>query len=55
MIREISKIDGIKGFYKGFTLDIYGVFVYRGFYFGLWEIAREYIKGRHFGVQFLVA
>lgn len=31
---KIFNIDGIKRFYQGFAVSLFGIFIYRGFYFG---------------------
>ena len=37
------KADGIKGIYNGFGISIAGIFVYRGCYFGFYDIANANI------------
>lgn len=37
------KADGIKGIYNGFAISICGIFVYRGCYFGFYDIANANI------------
>ena len=33
-LRYIYKKNGLKGIYKGFLLSNFGIFIYRGIYFG---------------------
>jgi len=35
--RKIYASDGIAGLYRGFAISAVGIFVYRGFYFGLYD------------------
>lgn len=35
--RQTLKSDGIAGLYRGFNISFVGIFVYRGFYFGLYD------------------
>jgi len=35
--RKIYTSDGIAGLYRGFVISAVGIFVYRGFYFGLFD------------------
>jgi len=35
--RQTLKTDGVAGLYRGFTISFVGIFVYRGFYFGLYD------------------
>jgi solute carrier family 25 (adenine nucleotide translocator) protein 4/5/6/31 len=35
--RKIYASDGIAGLYRGFVISAVGIFVYRGFYFGLFD------------------
>jgi solute carrier family 25 (adenine nucleotide translocator) protein 4/5/6/31 len=35
--RQTLKSDGIVGLYRGFNISFVGIFVYRGFYFGLYD------------------
>jgi len=38
--RQTLKSDGIGGLYRGFVISAVGIFVYRGFYFGLYDTVR---------------
>merc|ERR1712010_319970 len=35
--RQTLKTDGFVGLYRGFVISFVGIFVYRGFYFGLYD------------------
>jgi solute carrier family 25 (adenine nucleotide translocator) protein 4/5/6/31 len=35
--KKTLKSDGIQGLYRGFNISFVGIFVYRGFYFGLYD------------------
>lgn len=37
--RKTMKSDGIQGLYRGFAISFVGIFIYRGFYFGLYDTA----------------
>ena len=37
MYKQTLKTDGIVGLYRGFNISFVGIFVYRGFYFGLYD------------------
>lgn len=55
LVHEIKEIDGIKGFYKGMTIGIYGIFAYWGFYFGLYEALKTLFQPSSFLQSFLLA
>jgi len=38
--KQTMKTDGIAGLYRGFVISAIGIFVYRGFYFGLYDTVR---------------
>jgi len=38
--KQTLKSDGIGGLYRGFVISAVGIFVYRGFYFGLYDTVR---------------
>jgi len=38
--KKIYQSDGIAGLYRGFTISAIGIFVYRGFYFGLYDTVK---------------
>jgi len=42
--------DGIRGLYRGFGISCVGIFVYRGFYFGLYDTLRPLILGDDAGL-----
>ena len=35
--RKTLATDGIQGLYRGFVISAVGIFIYRGFYFGLYD------------------
>merc|ERR1712176_373148 len=39
------KSDGIAGLYRGFVISCVGIFVYRGFYFGLYDTLKPMVLG----------
>ena len=39
------KSDGIGGLYRGFVISCVGIFVYRGFYFGLYDTLKPMLLG----------
>merc|ERR1712025_1316395 len=39
------KSDGIGGLYRGFVISCVGIFVYRGFYFGLYDTLKPMFLG----------
>lgn len=43
--RQTFKTDGIQGLYRGFVVSCFGIFVYRGFYFGLYDTAKPLLMG----------
>lgn len=42
--------DGIGGLYRGFVISCVGIFVYRGFYFGLYDTAKPILLGDDAGL-----
>ena len=38
--RKIIASDGVAGLYRGFVISAVGIFIYRGFYFGLYDTAQ---------------
>lgn len=40
VISKVFKSDGIKGIYRGFLSGFFGIFLYRGFYFGLYDTGK---------------
>lgn len=43
------KSDGIGGLYRGFVISCVGIFVYRGFYFGLYDTLKPMVLGEDAG------
>lgn len=50
--RKIIASDGVGGLYRGFVISAVGIFIYRGFYFGLYDSAQAVmpssVKGNFF-------
>ena len=47
IIDVYSKIwyaDGIRGLYRGYPLAVYGIFIYRAIYFGLYDSFKPMIE-----------
>jgi solute carrier family 25 (adenine nucleotide translocator) protein 4/5/6/31 len=42
--------DGLAGLYRGFVISCVGIFVYRGFYFGLYDTLKPILLGDNAGV-----
>ena len=42
---KTMKSDGIGGLYRGFVISCVGIFVYRGFYFGLYDTLKPMFLG----------
>jgi len=40
---KIVKSDGIAGLYRGFGVSVFGIFVYRAFYFGAYDTGKELV------------
>lgn len=36
---KIFKTDGLFGLYQGFVISVWGIILYRGFYFGMYDTA----------------
>merc|ERR1712124_60299 len=39
------KSDGIQGLYRGFVISAVGIFIYRGMYFGLYDVLKPIVLG----------
>lgn len=44
MIKKIYKVEGLKGFYKGYFFTVFFYFFYRASYFGPFEILKKKSK-----------
>ncbi|CAF1162942.1 unnamed protein product [Didymodactylos carnosus] len=42
---KIFKADGIRGLYRGFSISVAGIFVYRAFYFGGYDAGKRFMFG----------
>lgn len=47
--KKTIETDGIRGVYRGFAVSCIGIFVYRGFYFGLYDTAKPILMGNNNG------
>ena len=45
------KSDGIRGLYRGFTISVVGIFIYRGIYFGLYDTLKPLVLGKDAGIS----
>jgi solute carrier family 25 (adenine nucleotide translocator) protein 4/5/6/31 len=43
--RKIIQTDGLTGLYRGFVISAVGIFIYRGFYFGLYDSFKPLLPG----------
>merc|ERR1712004_956718 len=43
--RKTIASDGIAGLYRGFVISCVGIFVYRGFYFGMYDTLKPILLG----------
>jgi len=39
-VRQVYRSDGIKGLYNGFGVSLFGIFIYRGLYFGIYDAGK---------------
>jgi len=39
---KIFKTDGMLGLYQGFVISVWGIVLYRGFYFGMYDTAQGF-------------
>jgi len=53
---KIIKTDGIAGLYRGFVISAVGIFIYRGFYFGLYDSVKAVLPpgGSNFATNFIL-
>jgi solute carrier family 25 (adenine nucleotide translocator) protein 4/5/6/31 len=50
------KADGFGGLYRGFVISFIGIFIYRGFYFGLYDTIMPYFSDDvNVGIRFCVS
>jgi solute carrier family 25 (adenine nucleotide translocator) protein 4/5/6/31 len=53
--KKIIKTDGIAGLYRGFVISAVGIFIYRGFYFGLYDSIKAVLPGgSNFATNFIL-
>ncbi|XP_070544429.1 ADP/ATP translocase 3-like [Ptychodera flava] len=56
--RKIFSSDGFRGLYRGFSVSILGIIVYRSAYFGLFDTAKSFVPAEHqrnLAVSFAIA
>ena len=44
--RKTIQSDGIVGLHRGFVISVFGTFIYRGFYFGLYDTMKPLLLGQ---------
>lgn len=47
---KTMKSDGLAGLYRGFVISCVGIFIYRGFYFGLYDTLKPLLLGPNSGL-----
>ncbi|KAG8004384.1 ADP/ATP translocase 2 [Nibea albiflora] len=55
---KITKSDGIKGLYQGFSVSVQGIIIYRAAYFGVYDTAKGMLpdpKNTHIVVSWMIA
>jgi solute carrier family 25 (adenine nucleotide translocator) protein 4/5/6/31 len=53
--KKIIQSDGIQGLYRGFVISAVGIFIYRGFYFGLYDSVKAVLPaGSGFLTNFIL-
>jgi len=53
--KKIIQTDGIAGLYRGFVISAVGIFIYRGFYFGLYDSVKAVLPGgSNFATNFIL-
>jgi len=40
---KIFSSDGVQGLYRGFGISVLGIFIYRAFYFGMYDAGKKYV------------
>jgi solute carrier family 25 (adenine nucleotide translocator) protein 4/5/6/31 len=44
-LQTIYRQNGYRGLYQGFGISLFGIFLYRGLYFGLYDTGKTVLKG----------
>jgi solute carrier family 25 (adenine nucleotide translocator) protein 4/5/6/31 len=52
--KQTIATDGVMGVYRGFAISFVGIFIYRGFYFGLYDTIMPMVGSSSFAVSFAV-
>ena len=42
-LQKITKSDGVKGLYRGFTISVIGIIAYRASYFGIFDTGKAFL------------
>ena len=45
---KIYRADGVVGLYRGFTVSIIGIFIYRSLYFGGYDAGKRFLFGEDY-------
>merc|ERR1719464_1828492 len=52
-MKQTFQAEGIQGLYRGFVISAIGIFIYRGFYFGLYDTIMPFLpEDVNFAVRF---
>jgi len=51
--RKIWRTDGIRGLYRGYSLSVVGIFIYRGIYFGLYDSIKPILTEHGMNIGFM--
>jgi len=55
-LTKIVKSDGITGLYQGFVISVFGIIVYRAFFFGCYDTAKQMgLNKQNIVIKFFVA
>lgn len=56
-LKTIIQKEGIKGIYRGFGISIFGIIIYRSFYFGLYDFGKKFLLHENSSLiqKFLIA
>lgn len=50
--KQTIAADGVGGLYRGFVISCVGIFIYRGFYFGLYDTLKPMLLGEQAGLLY---
>lgn len=56
-LKKIIQKEGLKGVYRGFGISIFGIIIYRSFYFGLYDFGKKFFLNENSSLfqKFLIA